>query len=127
MSRLNPYAAWHHDRMRALFAGTISALQFGGRCMYSKDSNRRDRLELAGRLREIREDLCGQHGAHLLADALDIRVETWFTYECGVSVPAWIALKLIDRARVNPHWLLTGKGSRCDHGSSNLMRGGAAF
>ncbi len=78
-------------------------------------SNRQKRPELAERLREIREDLCGEHGAQFLADALDVRVETWLNYETGVIAPAHVVLKLIDIARVNPHWLLTGQGEPRDY------------
>jgi DNA-binding transcriptional regulator YiaG len=78
------------------------------------DSNRRKPPELADRLREIREDLCGEHGAQFLADALKVRVETWLNYESGVTAPAHVVLKLIDIARVNPHWLLTGQGDPHD-------------
>ena len=78
--------------------------------------------ELAERLREVREDLCGERGAQFLADALKVRVETWLNYESGVTAPAHVVLKLIDVARVNPHWLLTGEGDphdyRLSHGES---------
>ena len=40
--------------------------------MYRYDSNRQKQPELAERLREVREDLCGERGAELLADALII-------------------------------------------------------
>jgi hypothetical protein len=79
------------------------------------DPNRQKQRELAERLREIREDLCGEHGAQFLADALKVRVETWLNYESGVTVPAQVVLKLIDIARVNPHWLLTGQGDPHDN------------
>jgi hypothetical protein len=78
------------------------------------DSNGQKPPELAERLREIREDLCGEHGAQFLADALRVRVETWLKYESGVTAPAQVVLKLIDIARVNPHWLLTGQGDPRD-------------
>ena len=78
------------------------------------DSNRQKQPYLAERLREIREDLCGEHGAQFLADALKVRVETWLNYESGVNAPAHVLLKLIDIARVNPHWLLTGLGDPHD-------------
>ena len=51
------------------------------------DSNRQKQPELAGRLREIREDLYGEHGAQFLADALKVRVETWLNYESGSQRP----------------------------------------
>jgi hypothetical protein len=64
------------------------------------NSNRQQQPELAERIREIREDLCGEHGAQFLADALKLRVETWLNYESGVTAPAHVVLKLIDIARV---------------------------
>ena len=82
--------------------------------MKSDGSDRQKRPELAARLRVIREDLYGEHGAQFLADALDVRAETWRNYETGVTVPAHVVLKLIDLARVNPHWLLTGHGDPHD-------------
>ena len=82
--------------------------------MIGNDSNRRMQPELALRLREVREHHCGEHGARFLADALEIPVETWLNYESGVTTPAYLVLKLIDIARVNPHWLLTGQGDPRD-------------
>jgi hypothetical protein len=84
------------------------------------NANRQKQPELALRFREIRENLYGEYGAQFLADALEVRVETWLNYESGVTMPAHVVLKLIDRARVNPHWLLTGQGDPheyrpCDH------------
>ncbi len=79
------------------------------------DSHRQNQPELAERLREIREYLCGEHGAQFLADALKVRVETWLNYESGVTTPAHVVLKLIDIGRVNPHWLLTGQGDPHDY------------
>jgi DNA-binding transcriptional regulator YiaG len=76
--------------------------------------NRRMQPELASRFREIREGVCGERDAQFLADALEVRVETWLNYESGVIMPAHVALKLIDIARVNPHWLLTGQGDPHD-------------
>ena len=82
--------------------------------MMRDSANRQKRPELAPRFREIREDLCGERGAQFLADALEVRVETWLNYESGVMMPAHVVLKLIDIARVNPHWLLTGQGDPHD-------------
>ncbi len=83
--------------------------------MKSDGSNRQTQPALAARLREIRQDLYGEHGAQFLADALNVHVETWRNYEIGVTVPAHVVLKLIDIARVNPHWLLTGHGDPHDY------------
>jgi hypothetical protein len=84
--------------------------------MIRDDVNRQKRLELASRLRDVRKDMYGENGAQILADALDVRVETWLNYESGVTMPAHVVLKLIDIARVNPRWLLTGQGDPHDHG-----------
>jgi hypothetical protein len=78
-------------------------------------ANRQKPPELALRFREIRNDLYGEYGAQFLADALEVRVETWLNYESGVTMPAHVVLKLIDVARVNPHWLLTGQGDLHDY------------
>jgi hypothetical protein len=95
------------------------------------NSNRQKQPELAERLRKVREDLCGKHGAQFLADALKVRVETWLNYESGVTAPAHVVLKLIDIARVNPHWLLTGEGDLHDdrkpHRESGRRLSGAVF
>ncbi len=77
--------------------------------------NRRGQPELASRLRDVREDLCGEYGAQFLADSLRIRVEAWLKYESGVTMPAHVVLKLIDIAQISPHWLLTGRGDPHAH------------
>ena len=71
-----------------------------------------DRLELAARIREVRSDLYGEHGAPLLADDLGIPAQTWTHYESGVTVPGTIVLALIAMTRVNPGWLLHGDGEK---------------
>lgn len=68
--------------------------------------------DLAHRVREVREDICGEHGAQLLADALDLPLRTWANYERGVVIPAEVILKLIETTEVNPWWLLTGRGPK---------------
>ena len=80
----------------------------------SNEVQRQIRMDLAGRLREVREDLYGEHGGQFLADALGISLQTWLNYESGVVVPAYPVLQLIELARVNPHWLLTGDGEIYD-------------
>ena len=77
--------------------------------------NRQDQLELAERLREVREDLYGEHGVQFLADALGIPPQAWLNYEAAVTMPADVVLKLIVTARVNPNWLLTGHGEKYDY------------
>jgi predicted transcriptional regulator len=74
-------------------------------------TNNRD---LAARLREVREDMYGEHGAQFMADALGISLRTWTNYEAGVVMPAKVILQLIDTMNVNPRWLLSGSGEKYD-------------
>jgi hypothetical protein len=80
--------------------------------MTKNEWERRQQLELADRLREIREDVCGENGGQVLADALKIPPQTWLGYESGVVVPVKILLQLMVMARVDHHWLLTGQGRK---------------
>jgi hypothetical protein len=68
--------------------------------------------ELAGRIRQIREELYGAHGGPLLAEALKIPFRTWLNYEHGCTIPASSILRFIELTRSNPHWLLTGQGEK---------------
>jgi hypothetical protein len=77
-----------------------------------RDDVKVQQADLAQRVREVREDLYGKHGAQFLADALELPVRTWLNYEHGVTIPAEIILKLIDATGVSPHWLLTGQGPK---------------
>jgi hypothetical protein len=77
--------------------------------------NRWDQLGLAERVREIREELYGEHGGQFLADSLKVPLRTWLNYESGVTMPA--VLQLIVVVGVNPHWLLIAQGERYYHRS----------
>jgi hypothetical protein len=68
--------------------------------------------ELAQRVREIREDLYGEHGGPLLAAALQVTFRTWYLYEQGHTIPAHLILRFIEITDADPHWLLTGKGHK---------------
>lgn len=68
--------------------------------------------DLAQRVREVREDLYGEHGAQFLADGIGLPLRTWANYERGVTIPAEIILMLIDETGVSPRWLLTGRGPK---------------
>jgi hypothetical protein len=70
------------------------------------------RSELARRIREIREELYGQHGGPLLAQALDLPYRTWHNYESGCTIPAHSILRFIEVTDAHPHWLLTGQGEK---------------
>jgi hypothetical protein len=68
------------------------------------------KLELARRVREIRQQLYGAHGGPLLARSLSIPFRKWHSYELGDTIPAPTLLRFIELTGANPHWLLTGEG-----------------
>jgi len=68
--------------------------------------------DLARRIREIREELYGEHGGPLLAAALDLPFRTWYNYEVGCTIPAHSILRFIEVTYAHPHWLLTGEGEK---------------
>jgi hypothetical protein len=68
--------------------------------------------DLARRIREIREELYGEHGGPLLAAALDLPFRTWVNYEVGCTIPAHSILRFIEVTYAHPHWLLTGEGDK---------------
>jgi hypothetical protein len=67
---------------------------------------------LATRVREVRDDLYGPHGAQFLADAVGLPLRTWANYESGVTIPAAVLLRFIAATGADPLWLLTGEGGR---------------
>ena len=70
------------------------------------------KLELARRIRLIREEVYGENGGPLLAQTLRIPYRTWFNYETGCTVPAPTILQFIELTDANPNWLLTGEGPK---------------
>jgi SOS-response transcriptional repressor LexA len=68
--------------------------------------------QLSDRLREVRQDLFGEHGGPELARRLNLPARTWYNYETGVTVPAEVLLTFIEQTGTNPIWLLTGNGAR---------------
>ncbi|MEO6809066.1 MAG: hypothetical protein ABI353_08125 [Isosphaeraceae bacterium] len=74
--------------------------------------------ELAQRVQMIREDLFGEHGGPMLAEALRLPFRTWYNYESGCTIPAQIILRFIELTEADPHWLLTGGGDRYQPRSS---------
>src|SRR5262245_40244564 len=70
------------------------------------------RAALTERVREIRQELYGEHGGPLLAQTLRISYRTWHGYESGRTIPAQSILRLIEVTGVHPRWLLTGEGER---------------
>ncbi|WZO97375.1 S24 family peptidase [Isosphaeraceae bacterium EP7] len=65
---------------------------------------------MAERLRTLRIELYGERGGPELARSLGIPVRTWYNYEAGVTVPAEVALKIVELTSVEPLWLLRGTG-----------------
>jgi hypothetical protein len=68
------------------------------------------KLDLAHRVRMIREELYGANGGPLLAEAIGIPFRTWMSYEDGTTIPAHAILLFIELTDADPHWLLTGEG-----------------
>lgn len=71
---------------------------------------------LSNRLREVRQELFGEHGGPELARRLNLPARTWYNYETGVTVPAEVLLAFIDQTGANPMWLLTGEGPKYRRG-----------
>lgn len=70
------------------------------------------KASLSRRLREIRQELFGEHGGPELARRLSLPARTWYNYETGVTVPAEVLLGFIDQTGTNPLWLLSGEGPK---------------
>src|SRR6201994_1940890 len=70
------------------------------------------KASLSRRLREIRQELFGDHGGPELARRLGLPARTWYNYETGVTVPAEVLLGFIDQTGANPLWLFSGEGSK---------------
>lgn len=73
------------------------------------------KASLSRRLREIRQEIFGEHGGPELARRLGLPARTWYNYETGVTVPAEVLLGFIEQTGVNPTWLLNGEGPRYRH------------
>jgi hypothetical protein len=73
------------------------------------------KASLSRRLREIRQDIFGEHGGPELARRLGLPARTWYNYETGVTVPAEVLLEFIEQTGASPIWLLSGEGSRYRH------------
>lgn len=70
------------------------------------------KASISSRLREVRQELFGEHGGPELARRLGLPARTWYNYETGVTVPAEVLLAFIEQTGTNPDWLLTGTGPR---------------
>jgi hypothetical protein len=68
------------------------------------------KMDLARRVRTIREEMYGANGGPLLAEEIGIPFRTWMNYEDGCTIPAHAILLFIELTDADPHWLLTGEG-----------------
>ena len=74
------------------------------------------KASISRRLRDVRQELFGEHGGPELARRLNLPARTWYNYETGVTVPAEVLLSFIDQTNANPVWLLSGEGERYRRG-----------
>lgn len=79
------------------------------------------KASLSRRLREIRQELFGEHGGPELARRLGLPARTWYNYETGVTVPAEVLLGFIDQTGASPAWLLVGEGPKYVHSHAHMM------
>ncbi len=70
-------------------------------------------LQIARRLREIREELFGPKGQAEMARFLSVSPESYRQYETArVRLPNRITTLLCEKKKISPVWVLTGKGSK---------------
>jgi hypothetical protein len=79
------------------------------------------KAQISSRLREVRQELFGEHGGPELARRLQLPARTWYNYESGVTVPAEVLLNFIDQTGTNPLWLLSGQGPKYRRGSEDQI------
>jgi hypothetical protein len=79
------------------------------------------KASLSRRLREIRQEIFGEHGGPELARRLGLPARTWYNYETGVTVPAEVLLGFIEQTGANPNWLLNGEGPRYRQANDDRM------
>jgi len=79
------------------------------------------KAQISGRLREVRNEIFGEHGGPELARRLNLPARTWYNYETGVTVPAEVLLSFIDQTGTNPHWLLNGEGPKYRRGLEDMV------
>ncbi len=76
---------------------------------------------ISGRLREIRQELFGEHGGPELARRLSLPARTWYNYETGVTVPAEVLLGFLEQTGTNPLWLFNGGGPKYSSGHEDQI------
>jgi len=68
--------------------------------------------DFAERLASIREEAFGERGRSAFARALSIPLTSYLNFENGRVPPMDIIVKMMALTRVNPRWLVHGKGPR---------------
>jgi len=79
------------------------------------------KASLSRRLREIRQELFGDHGGPELARRLNLPARTWYNYETGVTVPAEVLLSFIEQTGANPLYLVSGEGTKYRRSSDERL------
>jgi SOS-response transcriptional repressor LexA len=79
------------------------------------------KASLSRRLREIRQELFGDHGGPELARRLNLPARTWYNYETGVTVPAEVLLGFIEQTSANPMYLISGEGPKYRRAADERM------
>ncbi len=79
------------------------------------------KASLSRRLREIRQELFGDHGGPELARRLNLPARTWYNYETGVTVPAEVLLAFIEQTGADPMYLVSGEGPRYSQAADDRM------
>ncbi len=79
------------------------------------------KAQISSRLREVRQELFGEHGGPELARRLNLPARTWYNYESGVTVPAEVLLSFIEQTGTNPIWLYSGDGPRYRRGVEDQL------
>jgi SOS-response transcriptional repressor LexA len=79
------------------------------------------KASLSRRLREIRQELFGDHGGPELARRLNLPARTWYNYETGVTVPAEVLLGFIEQTGANPMYLISGEGQKYRHSNDERI------
>jgi hypothetical protein len=99
----------------------------GNRTAKKAEKNLAFKASLSHRLREIRQEVFGEHGGPELARRLNLPVRTWYNYETGVTVPGEVLLEFIVQTGVNPSWLLNGQGSRFQETLQRIRLGRTSY
>src|SRR3954447_371812 len=111
------------DQVR--YRGGLGGFPFAGLSAVARKKTPKVRVNvkasLSRRLREIRQELFGDHGGPELARRLNLPARTWYNYETGVTVPAEVLLGFIEQTNVNPTYLVSGEGPKYRRAADERM------